>query len=191
VPETSAQRPITHARVALIALPVVLSNATVPLQGVIDTAIIGNLGDATILAAVTLGATFFSLLVNLFNFLQIGVSGLAAQALGAGDGRRVLDTLVRALIVAAAIALLLNLAGPLVARGGLALFEGSAEAEAMAASYIRIRLLGAPAELANYALIGWFTGQELTRRLFEMQLAISLTNVGLNQIGRASCRERV
>jgi len=181
-PPAPAPRAITYRRVAAIALPVVLSNATVPLQGAIDTAIIGNLGEAVFLAAVTLGATVITLLFASFNFLQMGASGLSAQALGRGDARRVINTLVRALIVAGIVALLLNLlAGP-IARAGLGLFEGSAEAEALAAAYVRIRLWGAPAELANYALIGWFTGQELTQRLLELQLVTSVVNVVLNLV---------
>ena len=78
----SPPREITYARVAAIALPVVLSNAMVPLQGAIDTAIIGNLGETRYLAAVALGATIIHLLFGVFNFLQMGVSGLTAQALG-------------------------------------------------------------------------------------------------------------
>ncbi|MEM8700105.1 MAG: MATE family efflux transporter, partial [Pseudomonadota bacterium] len=85
-------RSLTYGRVAAIALPVVLSNATVPLQGAIDTAIIGNLGSAVYLAAVTLGAALFSLIVGVFNFIQMGTSGLAAQAMGAGNQGRVLNT---------------------------------------------------------------------------------------------------
>lgn len=173
-------RPITYARVSRIALPVVLSNATVPLQGAIDTTIIGNQGEAVFLAAVVLGATALTLLFTSFNFLQMGASGLTAQAVGAGDRRRVVNTMLRAAMVAGAIALILiAFRGP-VSRGALALFEGSAETEALAGAYIRIRLLGAPAEMANYALIGWFTGQELTRRLFEMQVTVSVLNVLLN-----------
>ena len=178
----TAPREITYARVAAIALPVVLSNAMVPLQGAIDTAIIGNLGEARYLAAVALGATIITLLFVVFNFLQMGVSGLTAQALGAGDGRRVMNTLVRAGLIALVIAgLLILFRGPLGA-GALGLFEGSAEAEALGGAYVGIRIWGAPAELVNYALMGWFAGQGLTRRMFEMQMVISLTNIALNLI---------
>lgn len=177
-----AARDITYARVAAIALPVVLSNATVPLQGAIDTAIIGNLGSEVFLAAVALGATLITLIVGAFNFLQMGASGLTAQALGSGDCRRVLNTLCRALIVGVLVAVLLfALQGPLVGLG-LRFFEGSAEAEALAAAYFHIRMFGVPAEFANYAILGWFTGQELTRRLFEMQIVISVVNIVLNLV---------
>jgi MATE family multidrug resistance protein len=178
----AAPRDITYARVAAIALPVVLSNAMVPLQGAIDTVIIGNLGEASFLAAVALGATVITLLFVVFNFLQMGVSGLTAQALGADDRRRVVNTLVRAGLIALAIAAILILAKLPLRAGVMALFEGSEQAKRLGAAYVDIRIWGAPAELMNYALMGWFAGQGLTRRLFEMQAAISIINIALNLI---------
>jgi MATE family multidrug resistance protein len=180
--DIAASREITYARVAAIALPVVLSNAMVPLQGAIDTAIIGNLGEARYLAAVALGATIISLLFVIFNFLQMGVSGLTAQALGADDRRRVMNTLARAGVIALVVAGLLILFKVPLRSGALALFEGSAGAEALGGAYVDIRIWGAPAELANYALLGWFAGQGLTGRMFEMQVVTSLTNITLNLI---------
>ncbi len=171
---------VTYARVAAIALPVVLSNATVPLQGAIDTAIIGNLGDAVFLAAVTLGAQAMTLSLGVFNFLQFGAGALGAQALGAGDGRRVINVLARALILAAFIGAVLIVCQGLVILGIMALFEGSAEAERLAGVYFSIRVWAAPAELGVFALAGWFSGQELTRRLFELQVVTSVSNILLN-----------
>lgn len=167
-------------RVLAIALPVALSNVTVPLQGAVDVAVIGVLASETPLAAVGLGAQIFALMITVFNFLQIGSSGLAAQALGAGDNGRVVNTLVRALVVAGCVAALLILCRGGLRWAGLALFEGSAEAEALAGAYFDVRIWAAPAELGNYALMGWFSGQEMTRRLFQHQLVVSLSNVALN-----------
>lgn len=179
-PAPGAGAPIGARRVLAIALPVALSNVTVPLQGAVDVAVIGSLGSETPLAAVGLGAIIFSLLFGVFNFLQIGTSGLSAQALGARDPQRAIDTLARALVVALAIAAAM-LAGQGALRwAGLVLFDASAEAEALAGLYFDWRIWGAPAELANYALVGWFAGQEMTRRLFQHQLVLSLTNIALN-----------
>ncbi|HSF96387.1 MAG TPA: MATE family efflux transporter [Thermohalobaculum sp.] len=180
--QPAATGPITYARVAAIALPVVLSNAMVPLQGAIDTAVIGNLGAASYLAAVALGSTVIHLLFVIFNFLQMGVSGLTAQALGADDRRRVMNTLVRAGIIALAVAALLIAAKLPLRSAAIGLFEGSDEALLLAGAYVDIRIWGAPAELMNYALMGWFAGQGLTRRLFEMQVVTSLVNIALNLI---------
>lgn len=172
--------PVTFARVVAIALPVVLSNATVPLQGAVDTAIIGNLGDAVLLAAVTLGAQAMTLMLGVFNFLQFGAGALSAQALGAGDRRRVVNVLARALILAGGIGALLIAAQALLIPGAMRIFEGSAGSERLAATYMAIRIWAAPAELGIFALSGWFSGQELTRRLFELQVVTSVSNILLN-----------
>ena len=172
--------PVTGARVLLIAAPVVLSNATVPIQGAIDTAIIGNLGSAFALAGVGIGAELFAILFTSFNFLQLGCSGQSAQALGAGNYGRVLNTLLRTLVIAACIAVtLIAFQTPLLWLG-LQIFEAGAQTEGLAAQYFSIRIWGAPFELANYALLGWFTGQELTNRLFQHQLVITLSNIALS-----------
>ena len=178
----AAAERIGARRVLSIALPVVLSNATTPLQGAVDTAVVGNLGSDAYLAAVGLGAQIFSLLFGVFNFLQIGTSGLSAQALGAGAPGRVLDTLARALLLALALAGALILARDALGAGAMALFEASAEAERLARVYFDIRILGAPAELANYALLGWFAGQEMTRRLFQHQVVLAGSNIALNLV---------
>ena len=171
---------VTYRRVASIALPVVLSNAMVPLQGAVDTAVIGNLGSEVYLAAVTLGAGVFSLVLNVFNFLSFGTAALGAQALGAGDRRRVNNVLARGLILAGGFGAALIVCQawllPLVMR----VFEGSEAAENLAGTYFFIRIWAAPAELAIFALSGWFSGQELTRRLFEIQVITSITNIALN-----------
>ena len=171
---------VTYGRVAAIALPVVLSNATVPLQGAIDTAIIGNLGDAVYLAAVTLGAQVITLLLAVFNFLQFGAGALSAQALGAGDRRRVINVLARALIIAAGLGLALIAGQALILPAAMAIFEASAQAERLAGTYFSIRIWAAPAELGAFAVTGWFAGQEMTRRLFEVQVVTSVSNIVLN-----------
>lgn len=170
---------ITLPRVLRIAVPVMLSNAMVPLQGAIDTAIIGNTGGTVPLAAVTMGTTAIMLLFGSFNFLQIGASGLTAQAYGAGRAERAANTLARTLLIALAIAAAINLLSWPIRAGVLALLGASEAVAPLASDYLFVRFLGAPAELGIYALIGWFTGLEMTRRLFEMQVVMSVANVAL------------
>ncbi|MEO1469577.1 MAG: MATE family efflux transporter [Pseudomonadota bacterium] len=170
-------RALTTATVLAIATPVVLSNAAVPLQGAIDTAIMGNTGDATLLAAVTLGAAAVVMAFASCNFLQTGISGTTAQALGAANPERAANTLLRGLIAAGAIALVFILAAGPFTTAALWLFEAPAGVDGPAATYVRLRLWGAPFELANYAVLGWFAGQGLTGRLFALQLAVSGVNV--------------
>lgn len=91
--------PVTRARVFNIAWPIVLSNASVPLLGLADTAVIGNLGNAALIGAIAVGAMIFLFLYWGFGFLRMGTTGLTAQALGARDEAEVRATLMRGFAV--------------------------------------------------------------------------------------------
>lgn len=161
---------ITHARVARIAVPVVLSNATVPLLGAVDTAVIGQLGQAAPLGAVGMGAVVLATLYWAFGFLRMSTSGLAAQAEGAGDMTERSAVLLRALVVALlAGAALILLQAPLFA-AAFAIAPASAEVERLAKTYLAIRIWGAPATIALYALTGWLVGVERTKGVLVLQL---------------------
>lgn len=161
---------ITHARVARIAVPVVLSNATVPLLGAVDTAVIGQLGQAAPLGAVGMGAVVLATLYWAFGFLRMSTSGLAAQAEGARDAAERSAVLLRALMVALlAGAALILLQAPLFA-AAFAIAPASAEVERLAKAYLAIRIWGAPATIALYALIGWLIGVERTKGVLVLQL---------------------
>ena len=97
--------PLTHARVVKIALPVVLSNATVPILGLVDAGVIGQLGEAAPIAAVGLGAATLAIVYWIFGFLRMGTAGLAAQAIGAGDRAEDCALLTRVLLIAGAAGL--------------------------------------------------------------------------------------
>ena len=154
----------------------VVSNLSVPLLGAVDTAVIGHLPEPHFLGAVAVGALIFNTLYFGCNFLRMGTTGLTAQARGAGDADGALATLARALLVAAVLATaLLALQGP-IGRLAFHLIEPSAAVAAEGTVYFTIRILGAPAALANIALVGWFIGMQNTRAA----LALLLTANGLN-----------
>ena len=97
-----ASAPITHRRVLHIALPIVLSNATVPLLGAVDTGVVGQMGEAAPIGAVGIGAVILSTLYWVFGFLRMGTTGLAAQARGAGDTAETGALLMRGLLLGSA-----------------------------------------------------------------------------------------
>ena len=161
---------LSHARVFRIALPIVLSNATIPLLGAVDTAVIGQLGQAAPIGAVGLGAVILATFYWAFGFLRMSTSGLAAQAHGAGDAPERAATLLRALLVAAAMGLALVALQGLVFNAAFRIAPASAEVERLARTYLAIRIWGAPATLAIYALTGWLVGLERTRGILILQV---------------------
>ena len=134
-------------RVLAIALPIVLSNATVPLIGAVDTGVVGQMGQAAPIGAVGLGAVVLATVYWLFGFLRMGTSGLAAQAHGRGDGTETSAILLRALVVAAGAGLvLIALQAPLL-WAAFRIAPGSDEVESLASTYLSIRIWGAPATI--------------------------------------------
>ncbi|RMD47482.1 MAG: MATE family efflux transporter [Alphaproteobacteria bacterium] len=172
--------PVSHRRVLAIALPIVLSNATVPILGAVDTGVVGQLGAPEPIGAVGLGAVILGFVYWLFGFLRMGTTGLAAQARGAGDRTEVSAILMRALIIAAAGGLaIILLRGPIFALA-FTLSPASAEVEAMARSYMGIRVLSAPAAIALYGITGWLIAAERARAVLAVQLATNGFNVVLD-----------
>ncbi len=167
-------------RVWLLAWPIILSNITVPLLGLVDTAVVGHLPDSRYLAGVTLGATLFSFLYWGFGFLRMGTTGLTSQAAGREDHSSVRNLLGQALIMALVIGvLLILLSKPLIALG-LWLLDGSAEATHLAGEYAGIRILSAPAVMANYAILGWFLGQQNSRVTLLIMVTTNSVNIVLD-----------
>ncbi len=171
---------VTHGRVLRIAGPIVLSNATVPLLGAVDTAVVGQLGDPASLGAVGIGAVILATLYWAFGFLRMSTSGLAAQAQGAGDMGERSAVLLRALIVAGLAGLALVAAQVALFAGAFALAPASARVEALAHQYLAIRIWGAPATIALYALTGWLVGLERTRAVLVLQLWQNGLNIALD-----------
>ncbi len=171
---------LTRRRVLAIALPIVLSNATVPVLGAVDTGVVGQLGEAAPIGAVGLGAIILTSLYWVFGFLRMGTTGMVAQAHGSGDVGETGALLMRALIVAGAAGLALIAGQSLLFAAAVALAPASAEVEALARVYLSIRIWGAPAAIALYALTGWLIAMERTRGVLALQVAMNGLNVGLN-----------
>jgi multidrug resistance protein, MATE family len=171
---------ITHGRVWRIAGPIVLSNATVPLLGAVDTGVVGQMGTAAPIGAVGLGAIILTTVYWVFGFLRMGTSGLAAQAHGAGDGAERTAVLLRAMIVGLGAGLVLILIQLALFAGAFAIAPASAEVEGLARQYLAIRIWGAPATIALYALTGWLIAVERTRSVFVLQVWINGVNIALD-----------
>lgn len=195
-PPSSTMPPIDtrYARIIAIALPVLLANLAMPLQSVIDTAIVGNMNETAKLAGMGLAIQLLSLLLVSFNFLQYASSGLSAQAIGQLAGHSngsvqetngssniipspLLSILQRALLLAFVIGAILLLAKPWIIDFGLQALSANPESGLAAKTYLDVRFWGVIAELMNFAFIGWFAGQGKTRYMLYQQGFIAILNI--------------
>lgn len=175
-----ADTALTHRRILNIAVPVVLGNITVPLLGLVDTGVVGQMGLATPIGAVGIGAVILTGLYWIFGFLRMGTTGFAAQAIGAGDGAENASILIRALGIAAMGGLaIIILQTPLFAFG-FWLSPASNEVEVLARAYMQIRVWSAPFLIATFAITGWLVAAERTRDILVIQLLMNGVNIGLD-----------
>jgi MATE family multidrug resistance protein len=180
--ETNDTTIVTHRTVLSIAVPVMLSNVSTPLIGVVDTTVVGQIPDPAYIGAVAVGALIFSFVFWGFGFLRMGTTGLTAQALGAKDIDEVAANLGRALLIALAIGLVLIVLQWPIRGTAFYLLGGSAQVEELASQYFDIRIWAAPATLANYALLGWLIGLGRTDVGLVLQLVLNMTNIVLDAL---------
>jgi len=171
---------VTNRTVLAIAVPMTLAYLTTPLLGVVDTAVVGQLGDAALLAGLAAGAIVFDVVFSSFNFIRSGTTGLVAQAFGRGDTQEERLTLLRAMMLAVAIGLAIALLSPLISRAGQWFINAEPTVSAALDTYVRIRCLGAPFSLINYAILGYVLGRGEGGLGLLIQLVLNSANIVLS-----------
>ncbi len=167
----------THQKVWALTLPMILSNISVPLVGTVDTMIVGHLHSANNMASVGIGSSIYLFLVAILNFLRMGTTGFTAQAYGNHHGSQIRQILLQGLLLALGLALLLGLLAIPISKLAFIVMDPDPELYSGASSFFYWRLLGMPAALMNFALIGWFLGMQTARVPFYMLIITNITNV--------------
>jgi len=163
-----------------LALPMILSNITVPLLGVVDTAVIGHLDSPVYLGGVAVGTTVTSFLFMLLLFLRMSTTGLTAQAFGAGDKMALARALTQPLIIALLAGVLFICLRSPITTLATDLIGGDPNVLHQAALFIQIRWLSAPATLANLVLLGWLLGVQYARAPVILLVIGNLVNIVLD-----------
>ena len=163
-----------------IALPMILSNITVPLLGMVDTGVTGHLDSPAYLGGVAIGATIFGFIYTGVNFLRMGTTGINAQRFGAHDYDGIRTALGQALIVALLIAVTFVALQTPIAELAMPLLGATGDIDVQAREYFFIRIWSAPATLAGYVLIGWFIGMQNARIPLLIVVTVNVVNIVLD-----------
>ena len=169
-----------HSKVWSLSWPMILANITLPLVGVVDTAVMGRQPDATYVGAVALGSTIFNAIYWMYGFLRMSSTGLTAQALGAGRTDELAAIAIRAFSAAAVLGvMLLALQWP-IRSFMFWLFEASEAVESQAAGYFDIRVWGTPAVLIYIVAIGVLFGLQRMGAALLVSVVFNGTNIVLD-----------
>lgn len=169
-----------HRQLWVMAGPIILANVSVPLLGVVDTAVMGHLSEAYYIGAVALGAMLFNIIYHAFNCLRMGTTGPTAQARGAGNHAEVRAMLGRALLLAAIIGGTIVVLQLPIASFAFWAVESSDQVETLGRRYFLIRVWALPAVLGTYAIIGWLYGLRDARIPLVLQIFTHGVNIVLD-----------
>jgi MATE family multidrug resistance protein len=163
-----------------LALPMIFSNITVPLLGLVDTAVIGHLDSADYLGGVAVGSMVTTFLFMMLLFLRMSTTGMTAQALGAQDNQLLARAFVQPFLLAIlAGVFILLFRHPLMALA-FHIVGGSQPVLEQAKLFIDIRWYSAPASLANLVILGWLLGIQYIRGPVILLIAGNLLNIILD-----------
>jgi len=163
-----------------LALPMILSNITVPLLGLVDTAVIGHLSDAYYLGGVALGSTIITLIIWLLGFLRMATTGLVAQAYGANDINAQLKLLVQGAMLATGLGIAVILLQVPLLSLALSFSEASVEVERYCREYFHIRIWSTPFALLNLVMLGWLLGRQQPKAAMWQLILANLANIILD-----------
>ncbi|WP_069131862.1 MATE family efflux transporter [Rhodohalobacter halophilus] len=163
-----------------LAIPNIISNLSVPLLGVVDTALVGHLDQVFYLGALAVGGMIFNFLFWGFGFLRMGTTGLTAQEYGARNREGMMMILARVQLIALSMGLLIILLQSPIALFSLWIIDSSAEVAEFTKVYFDIRIWTAPGVLALYGLNGWFLGMQNAKYPMIVTIVHNLLNIVLN-----------
>jgi len=146
-----------------LSIPIFFANLAIPLVGIIDTGLMGNLGNLSYLSATSVAANLFSMIFWSFGFLRMGTVGLVSQAFGKGDYSEIFNIVLRNLIFVLVISLILIFLQSYIYKLSLNIFELSKTTEKFYQDYFQIRIWSAPGELTCYIIAGLFVGLQKTK----------------------------
>jgi len=146
-----------------LSIPIFFANLAIPMVGIIDTTLMGNLGSLSYLSATSVAANLFSMIFWSFGFLRMGTVGMVSQANGRNDYSEILNIVVRNLLFVLAISITIILLQNLILSLSLKIFDLSEATRNLYEQYFKIRVYSAPGELTLYIITGLFVGLQKTK----------------------------
>lgn len=160
-----------------LSIPAIVSNVTVPLLGLCDTAISGHLGSAVFLAAIAVGSLMISVLFRLFGFLRMGTTGLTANAFGRKDAGAIREAFSRSLFLGFILGFSMVICQYPLLQSMLWLVGADPDTARYATSYFNICIYEAPAQMAIMAISGWLVGMQSTVRAMIVAISVNVVNI--------------
>ena len=168
---------ISIKKIFTLSIPIFFSNLALPLVGIVDTGLMGNLGETKYLAATSIATSVLTMVIWSFGFLRMGTVGIIAQLFGKGEYREITRTILRNFLIAIIIAIIIILCKPFITSIINFFFLPSSNTQDLINTYISVRIFSVPAELIIYILIGFYLGLQKTKISSLLIIILSILNI--------------
>ncbi len=168
---------ISKKQIFFLSIPVFFSNLAIPLVGLVDTALMGNMGNTKYLAATGIATSVMTMIIWSFGFLRMGTVGIVAQLFGKGDYREIVRTLIRNFFIAIFVAVIIILFKPIIFNLIKYFFLTSKDTLDLIDIYLSVRVFSVPAELITYILVGFYLGMQKTKISSSLIITLSILNI--------------
>ena len=164
-------------RIFFLSIPIFFSNLAVPFIGIIDTGLMGNLGETKYLVATSIGSTIMAMVIWSFGFLRMGTVGIIAQLFAKSDYREIIRTIIRNFFLAITISIFIIILTPIIIGLTSNFFKISFDTLELTKIYITVRAFSAPAELILYVIVGFYLGIQKTNISSSIIITMSILNM--------------
>ena len=168
---------ISKKQIFFLSIPVFFSNLAIPLVGMVDTGLMGNMGEAKYLAATSIATSVMTMVVWSFGFLRMGTVGIVSQLFAKSDYREIVRTLLRNLLISISAAIIIIFLKPIIFSLIEYFFSASKDTLELINTYISIRVFSVPAELVTYILVGFYLGIQKTKISSLLIVTLSVLNI--------------
>ena len=168
---------ISRKKIFLLSIPVFFSNLAIPLVGLVDTGLMGNMGDTKYLAASSIATSVMTMVIWSFGFLRMGTVGIVSQLFAKSDYREILRTLLRNFLIALVVGLIIILFKPIIFNSIKYFFLTSGETLNLINTYLSVRVFSVPAELITYILVGFYLAIQKTKISSLLVITLSILNI--------------
>ena len=163
-----------------IAIPLIISNITIPLVGFVDNVMMGHLGSMVYLGAIGVGSIIISYILFSFGFIKSLTTGFVSQHTGSSNTKELLLSLSHLLLISSFISFLIIFFRDQIIIFSLNFMNASNEVNINSKIYLDYRIWSIPAIFLRDILIGYYIGVQKIKAAIIISITVNLLNIILD-----------
>ena len=163
-----------------IAIPLIISNITIPLVGFVDNVMMGHLGSMVYLGAIGVGSIIISYILFSFGFIKSLTTGFVSQHTGSSNTKELLLSLSHLLLISSFISFLIIFFRDQIIIFSLNFMNASSEVNINSKIYLDYRIFSIPAIFLRDILIGYYIGVQKIKAAIIISITVNLLNIILD-----------